>query len=293
MQTTDKQINYRMGLFSLFRKNKQEPASDDGEFFTRTEDESDAVRGRGKRRQRKKVNEPVDPALPEKKRARRRLVGAVALVMAAVIVLPMILDSEPKPLAEDIAIQIPSKDNPAVRPATSLAAEPKMPAAAGLEKDEEIIQPSTISATEQKGTVNPLPVTGTGIKPESSQKPIPKIEDKVTVQSLPAKKQDNSERARAILEGKTLTKADNVSDASDAKSGAYLVQVAALASQDKVNELQSKLKIAGITSHTQKVTTANGERIRIRVGPFANREEADKMRAKIGKLGLNGTLVPA
>jgi DedD protein len=60
-----------------------------------------------------------------------------------------------------------------------------------------------------------------------------------------------------------------------------------------VNELQGKLKSAGIKSYTQKVATQTGERIRIRVGPFASKEEADKMRAKLGKIGLNGTLVPA
>src|SRR4051794_35873273 len=96
-----------MGLFSFFRKNKQDSASVEGEFSSRAEEESNAVRGRGKRKQ---GNAPVDPVLPEKKRARRRLVGAVALVLAVIIGLPMILDSEPKPLADDIAIQIPSKD---------------------------------------------------------------------------------------------------------------------------------------------------------------------------------------
>jgi DedD protein len=51
----------------------------------------------------------LDPTLPEKQRARRRLVGAIALVIAAVVVLPMILDSHPKPVTDDIAIDIPSR----------------------------------------------------------------------------------------------------------------------------------------------------------------------------------------
>jgi DedD protein len=53
------------------------------------------------------------------------------------------------------------------------------------------------------------------------------------------------------------------------------------------------LKDAGIHSYTQKVATESGERIRIRVGPFASKEEADRMRTKIVRLGLNGTLIPA
>jgi DedD protein len=70
------------------------------------------------------------------------------------------------------------------------------------------------------------------------------------------------------------------------------VQVAAFATPEKVNELRNKLKSAGITSYTQRVATESGEKIRVRIGPFTSKEEADKMRAKLAKLGLNGTLVP-
>lgn len=287
-----------MGLFSIFRKNKQESASDDSEFLTRAEDESNAMRGRGKRKQRKQANEAVDPALPQKKRARRRLVGAVALVLAAVIVLPMVLDSEPKPLAEDISIQIPSKDAPAVRRSSgrSEPVRPGIPASAGLDKDEEIIEPGTATATpttQQKSTATVSTESSKPSKPELRQNPAPKLEENVTVQPIPARKPEASDRAKAIPEARTLAKVDAATASGEAKPNSYLVQIAALASQDKVNELQKKLKSAGIKSHTQKVATSSGERIRVRVGPFANKDEADSMRAKLGKLGLNGTLVPA
>jgi DedD protein len=51
----------------------------------------------------------LDPTLPEKQRARRRLVGAIALVVAAVVLLPMVLDSHPKPVTDDISIDIPNR----------------------------------------------------------------------------------------------------------------------------------------------------------------------------------------
>lgn len=289
-----------MGLFSILRKNKQESASEDSDFVSRTAEESSAIRGRGKRRPRKQDNEPVDPALPEKKRARRRLVGAVALVMAAIIVLPMILDSEPKPLAADIAVQIPSKDSPSVRSGSARPAVigPGVSATAGLDKDEEIIPPSVVPGSSEKNAALPSQAPQVASKSEAIPKATTKVEDarvqdKSAVQAAPARKTGDSERANSILEARALAKADAETAPSASKPSAYLVQVAALASQDKVNELQGKLKNAGIKSHTQKVATANGDRIRVRVGPFANREEADKMRGKISKLGLNGTLVPA
>jgi DedD protein len=288
-----------MGLFSFLRKNKQESTSgeSDGEFYSRSEQETGTARGRGRRRQTSQESESVDPVLPEKKRARRRLVGAVALVLAAIIGLPMILDSEPRPLADDIAIQIPSKDKslpagddrraaPAVpaAPPIPLTPAPKASVAAG--PDKEVIEPSTASA---KPRAIPQPAT-------PDQKPALKPEPTALSQSRPAEKSNSANdpaRAYAILDGKTDVKLENSKVALDKKPGKFVLQVAALGSQEKVNELQHKLKAAGIKSYTQKVATESGQRIRVRVGPFGSKEEAEKIRAKLGQLGLNGSLVPA
>ena len=61
-----------------------------------------------------------DEELQLKKRARRRLVGAIALVLLVVVFLPMVLDSEPKPLNQDISITIPPIPKPEPSPQTSL-----------------------------------------------------------------------------------------------------------------------------------------------------------------------------
>ena len=45
-----------------------------------------------------------------RKRARRRLVGSITLVIAAVVILPMVLDSKPEQRIEEIDIRIPSED---------------------------------------------------------------------------------------------------------------------------------------------------------------------------------------
>ncbi|HWJ96375.1 MAG TPA: SPOR domain-containing protein [Telluria sp.] len=316
-----------MSLFSFLRKNKQESASDDSTFYSRAEEESNQIRGRGKRRQgnTNKRSEQADPVLPEKKRARRRLVGAIALVLAAVIGLPMILDSEPKPVADDIAIQIPSKDKtmPAAsgrQPAEHPAAVEKVAASASLDpKEEEVIDPPSADAPSRDKSGVDEPAVKPGVtnmaaletsppqakdapakqaetpkvkpadKPHAT--PLPAAKADVKTESRPAekleKKPDEAARAQALLEGKPDPKA------AEKKSGKFVIQVAALATKDKVDELQTRLKGAGIKSYTQKVATSSGDRIRIRVGPFASKEEADKMRAKMVKLGLNGTVVPA
>lgn len=279
-----------MGLFSLFRKNKQEEsASGQTGFQSRSGDDAAASRTRAKR---KAARENDDAEIPEKKRARRRLIGAIVLVMIVVIVLPMVFDPEPNPEVDNIVIQIPSREQPSVAPAPSTLTPADSDDVASTEDLEEIIAPPPVAP------VRPAPV--------AAEKPPVVVAEKPPVQAAPVKppapapvhenkpqatpKQDDAARALAILEGR-----GGVADKkpAPAAAGSFVVQVAALASQDKVAELRKRLSDAGIKSFTQKIATRDGERTRIRVGPFGGKEEAEKMRTRINKLGLSATVVPA
>ena len=81
--------------------------------------------------------------------------------------------------------------------------------------------------------------------------------------------------------------ADNSTPANEkAAATRFVLQVAAVANKSKADELQTKLKQAGIKTYLQKISTKDGERYRVRVGPFGNRDEAEKMRSRIMKMGL-------
>lgn len=322
-----------MGLFSKFGKNKQQSPEDSG-YYRAADDRALTERARSKRASseagavpgasRRSRKDAPDPVLPEKKRARRRLVGAIALALAVAIGLPMVLDSEPKPLANDIAIQIPSKDKPsdATADATPAAAETKPRQADALDQSEEIVEPADepkepvkVAAREVKPAVAPEPKvaehkpelkldTKPEAKPEPKHesKPEPKkeAEPKKLAEAKPEPKKpepkqeakpepkheakpDDASRALAILEGKPA--------AAPADGGRYVIQVAALSAKDKVDELQGKLRDAGIKSFTQK--SPSGDLTRVKVGPFGSREEAEKAKAKLQKIGLSGSLIPA
>lgn len=318
-----------MGLFSSFGKNKQEASGEDSGYYRAQDDKAATERAKAKRASNAgggatRGRSKEDPVLPEKKRARRRLVGAIALALAVAVGLPMVLDSEPKPLASDIAIQIPSKDKPAeplsaasapnaVAPAPVAAAPAPVPAtaaptpapakapaahapSAALDKGEEFIdvpaRPPKAADTRSADTHiakapehKPEPK-----KPEPKEvKPEPKQEHKPEARPEPKKPEpakaaapNDDARAMAILEGKPAEAATK-----------FVIQVGAFATQDKVDEVQGKLKAAGIKSYVQKVSTASGERTRVRLGPFSSKDEADKARAKLGKLGLDGSVIPA
>ena len=51
-----------------------------------------------------------------KRRSRQRLIGAIALMLLVIVFLPMFLDNEPRPLSEDILIEIPEIPNNINRP---------------------------------------------------------------------------------------------------------------------------------------------------------------------------------
>ena len=285
-----------MGLFSNSSKNKQETTAEDSGFYI-SPDDAVAAEARSKRAssagapatRRSRAKAAADPILPEKKRARRRLVGAIALALAVAVGLPMLLDSEPKPLSTDIDIRIPPKDRPAAP-----VAEVPVPAADALDAREEIIEAPAAAAQRDVAEVNTAAKPDMAMLPraekpaEAKVAPPPKPVEKAVAkkpEEKPAAKAERpleAARAIAILEGKP----------TDAAAQKFVVQVASLASQEKVDELRAKLRAEGISSFTQKVKTREGELIRVRVGP-SSREEADKTRAKLGKLGLGGSVVPA
>jgi DedD protein len=311
-----------MGLFSFLGKNKQDSSAEVSGRYT-SADDMFAERARAKRASHAgggaRRNSADDPVLPEKKRARRRLVGAIALALAAAVGLPMLLDSEPKPSAGDIAIQIPPKDKAAPLPMPASPA-PAVAASDSVDKGEEIVEPAPASKSAAAPAANsaravtevqpaktepakppverarpepgkPAPPHAEPAKPEHKDKPAkvepkPEPKEKPKAADKPARAPEDGARAIAILEGKEAAKPH------EAAGQKYVLQVAALGSQEKVAELQAKLREAGIHSFTQKLQRPGGELIRVKVGPFS-REEAEKVRAQLSKLGLSGALSPS
>src|SRR5580765_8544156 len=82
-----------------------------------------------------------------KRRGRRRLVGAVALVLLAVIVLPMVFDPEPRPVAPPVSVRIPGEDDAPFKPKPppQKAAPPERKEAA---KEEFVVQVGAFSNPE-------------------------------------------------------------------------------------------------------------------------------------------------
>ncbi|MBN3818232.1 sporulation protein, partial [Paraburkholderia sp. Se-20369] len=127
-----------MGIFSFGKKDDDAPTRRGGRTGASRNvrsERTERVERRSRRTERPESDALLlDPTLPEKQRARRRLVGAIALVVAAVIVLPMVLDSHPKPVTDDISIDIPNR--PAHQAAAPRGDEDASDVQAGVAHDE-------------------------------------------------------------------------------------------------------------------------------------------------------------
>ncbi|MEW6514425.1 MAG: SPOR domain-containing protein [Pseudomonadota bacterium] len=178
----------------------------------------------------------TDEATLLKKRARRRLIGAVALALFAAIVLPMVMDHQPPTPLKDIQVRIPSPDEGAI---------PKQsPPAKAVAKSD--IKP--IAKPEPKPEQQPEPKAESKPEPKTEPKPEPKA----------------------------------------ASGDAWEVQLGAYSEPGRVKNLLAKLKELGVPAYTEKVETPNGSRTRVRAGPFPSQDAAEKAKARIRIIGVDG-----
>jgi DedD protein len=198
-----------------------------------------------------------DEELQLKRRARRRLIGAVVLVTAIVVVLPMVLDSEPRPASQPISVQIPPPDSGGFAPKLAPTNPPKGEWA-----------PVVPSAKIAAAPPAPEPV---------KEAPPPVAEP-------PKEAPKEAEAPKAAAKPKP-SKA-----AAKTTGGRYVVQVIALADAGKAQQMQEKIAGAGIKSYTEVVKTAKGNVTRVRAGPFASRSAAEKAREQLKALGMSGNI---
>ncbi len=272
-----------MGLFSFGSKSQQD-----------ADDDQTPVRPR--RSARAPDDEPMDPMLPEKKRARRRLIGATALVLAAVIGLPMIFDSEPRPISQDINIQIPPRDkaptmnaSPMPLPPTQ-ATQPEAPLPEAPPPEAQKPEaPKQMAADAESPAADAAP-SAPSVPSASDAKPEPRQPSSAALAGEKAATVAVGEKRVDSLVDKPAAAPTDAARSADKDKGRYIVQVAAVSNKAKVDELLQKLKRGGIEGYWQKITTKEGDRFRVRVGPFSSRDEAEKMSKRIDKLGLHGTI---
>jgi len=150
-----------------------------------------------------------------RRRGRHRLIGAIAIVAALVIFVPMLFDREPRSPQPEPSLEIPPKDKAAPLPAPAAAKK----------------------------------VEATAVTPSKDGVQSPKLEG-------------------------------------------FAVQVGAFKDEDKLKQARDKLAAAGISHFVERRDTPSGPLNRLRAGPYATREAAEKGLAAVKAASLDGQVVP-
>ena len=293
---------------------------------------------------------PAETVETLRRRARHRLLGAAVLVLMGVVGFPLLFDTQPRPVAVDIPIEIPDRhrapplglpregegrgddtrvargsatggmiteradgsevredEPPAPRPppAPAPAARPPAPVsppapAPAARPPAPVPPPAPAPASRPPAPVPPpapapapAPVPPPPPPPAPAPAPTPAPPPPAPAPTpAPAPRpasRDDGARARALLEGRTppTPAAPAPAAAAPAESaGRFIVQVGAFADADKARETRAKLERAGLKTYTQVAKTADGERTRVRVGPFGSRAEAERAAERIKGLAL-------
>ena len=196
-------------------------------------------------------------------RMRRRLIGAAALLLGTAVVVPMMLDPAPRPLPDNIPVDIPSERTPfAPRLSLPSVAAGAPSSAPGAKAGEPAAAPG---ATEGK-PAEPQAKADVG-QPEAAP-------------------------AAGAGEGSpSEAKEGSPDEARSAKSGQWFVQAAALSSESAARQLSERLTKAGLAPFVERTDAAGSTLYRVRLGPYASRDAAVKVRRHLHAMGVGSNVV--
>jgi DedD protein len=231
--------------------------------------------------------EDTDAQSQLKKRARRRLVGAVVFASVVAVVLPMIMDHQPRQTVQDVEIRIPGQDEKPFAPRFAVApvekdapgvAEPapesKVPAAAA----KPVARPAEAAREEPAEKAADR-------KTEKAPEKAPEKAVEKPAEKPAAKDSADAKRAAAILAGQ-----GSAPEAAPAKAGEFVILIGAFANEENVRNLRAKLAEKNIRTYVEPLDTPGGRKTRVRAGPFPSREAADKALEKMKQVGISGVV---
>ena len=227
----------------------------------------------------------TDDELNLRRKARHRLIGAIVLTLVVVVTLPMVLDSEPKPTGQDIDLRIPAPDK----------VGEFVPGVAASE----VAGASPFAASAVVAVSAPFPAPADGAASQADHVAVSAVAQAKPVAAptssvaAPDKQSVTPASSKAEVPGKAQATVNKTPEpkAADrpARVDGYVAQVGAYANADTAKQEADKLKKLGFKVYTEKI----GDKTRVRVGPYAEREKAEKARQLLEKHGLHPTVMSA
>lgn len=225
--------------------------------------------------------ESGDAVAMARTRARRRLMGAAVLVIAGVIGFPLVFETQPRPLPVDIPIEIPRRDG-----APALSMPPARVAAAGKASAPLVASPREEAPTAPAAAEAPREVAAPASAAAEKAVPPPPAPAAKKPEAKPQPKPEAKPEPKPVATKPVETKPEPARE-----GGRFVVQAGAFAEAGAAREMRSKLEKLGLKSYTQVVETSSGSRTRVRAGPYATRDEAERALAKAKAAGVSGVVL--
>lgn len=204
-----------------------------------------------------------------KRRGRRRLIGAIAIGLLAIVFLPMIFDSEPRRSGQaiktqDISVQVPSKEGQPVLPVPSAAP---------------VVVPTTAPPTLPTTPLAAVDASGAAAASQTGKSAAAPASPKVAVR----------ETTKSTAKAEKISKSDSAPPTD--KTG-FVVQLGVYSDIDNAKQVIAKMKEARLAVYTENIPIRSGNATRVRVGPYATRDMADAVLAQVKLAGADGKIVP-
>lgn len=232
-------------------------------------------------------------------KARRRLIGALVLVLTAVIFVPMLFDSSPPQESLPVPVVVPavpsaqggdmqvasSMEGVPAQPGTDVPAPTDIPMNLG---QTEMPAEPTQSGSASQAAASEAQQTGASstTTAESSPAPQPAPKPEPASPRQPQRTDDGSV-AIALLEGRAPQQT-----ATPSEKGNFILQIAAYGTDKDAQARREKLVASGVTNAYVEQTVLNGKpTFRLRVGPFPTREAAQAAQARLRALGYDNGFI--
>jgi DedD protein len=200
-----------------------------------------------------------------RKKARRRLVGAIALVAIAVIVLPLMLDHEPSEPLRDVRVEM-APQAAAPNAAVPAAPTPGPPVQA---------PPAPSAESTLPGTPAPAPAGPTSDAAQAAAPPSGVAPESAPVARAPATTPTAAEPKPFAVAPKPVQPAE------------FVIQLGAFAEPGRAQAMEQRLRKAGFPVYLERVRETN--RTRVRAGPYGSREAAERAYQQMKQRGLADT----
>lgn len=206
-------------------------------------------------------------------RARRRLIGSAVLLAISVVVFPLLFESKPRPMPMDTPLIVKPVE---VLPATGT------PVGAA--------KPGAVQKIEKLPSAGPVNAPAAPVAPAVATASAPAVA--APAAPAPTAAPPTATSATSSTAASTSPSPGPAVSASDPKATArFVVQVGAFADANAAREVRQAVEKLGMKTYTQVIEVEGGKRIRVRVGPFASREEAAKVLARLKGASLPGAVL--